>query len=134
MRVTNIGSPSVQPRTVYMGKIHRPWPAATIVENAPKIYSAIGQENFLIGLDLGRFVERLAEHWGEVNVLHAFGEGNTRSQRAFFQDLCLGAGYVLDGAYLEANFGAFNTALESAMITGHSEGFAEFLADAVHRK
>ena len=67
-------------------------------------------------------------------VLHAFGEGNTRSQRAFFQDLCLGAGYVLDGAYLEANFGAFNTALESAMITGHSEGFAEFLADAAHRK
>lgn len=38
----------------------------------------------------------LAERWGELNVVHAFREGNTRTQFAFFSQLCTQAGYQLD--------------------------------------
>ncbi|WP_272818818.1 Fic family protein, partial [Mycobacteroides abscessus] len=36
------------------------------------------------GLDHARFVGRLAEHWAEINTVHPFREGNTRTQAVFF--------------------------------------------------
>ena len=66
-------------------------------------------------------------------VVHAFREGNTRSQRVFFAQLCDNAGYRLNGIYLEANYREFNAARESAMLTARSDQFAEFLASAVRR-
>ena len=123
-----------EPRTVDMGKAHRLWPAAAIIDNAPSIYGAIAHDNFLQGMEPEQFVARLAEHWGEVNVLHAFREGNTRSQRAFFHQLADQAGYVLDGAHLEKHYKEFNAARESAMLTSKSDEFAAFLHDAVHPK
>lgn len=123
-----------RPRTVDMGKTHRLWPAYGIVDQARRTYGAISGEDYLRGLDQGEFVGRLAEHWGEVDVLHAFREGNTRSQRAFFGQLCDHAGYVLNGSYLEVNYTEFNKSRESAMVTGRPDGFARFLADAVHSK
>ena len=38
----------------------------------------------------------LAEIWGELNVIHPFREGNTRTQFVFFSQLCEHAGYALD--------------------------------------
>lgn len=83
-----------EPRTVDMGKTHRLWPAATLVQSAPGIYGAIAKDNYLRDMEPDQFVGRLAEHWGEVNVLHAFREGNTRSQRVFFSQLADQAGYM----------------------------------------
>lgn len=123
-----------EPRTVDMGKTHRLWPAATLAPSAPGIYSAIAKDNYLRDMEPDQFTNRLAEHWGEVNVLHAFREGNTRSQRAFFSQLADQAGYVLDGPYLEAHYRDFNVAREAAMVTGRSDTFAVFLKGAVHRK
>jgi len=122
-----------QPRTVDMGKTHRLWPAAGIVENAPHVYGAISKDNFLIGLRHDSFVDRLAEHWGEVNVFHAFREGNTRSQRVFFGQLCAQAGYRLDGHHLETHYPAFNKARDAAMLTARSDQFATFLSGSVTR-
>ncbi|MGL5830032.1 MAG: Fic/DOC family protein, partial [Angustibacter sp.] len=78
-------------------------------------------------------IARLAEHWGEVNVVHAFREGNTRSQVAFFTQLCAEAGYILDGAYLQTHERGFNEARASAMLTADSRQFADFLAKAVKK-
>jgi len=104
------------------------------VQSAPRIYGAIAKDNYLRGMEPDQFTGRLAEHWGEVNVLHAFREGNTRSQRAFFSQLADHAGYVLDGPYLEGHYRDFNIAREAAMVTGRSDQFADFLQGAVHRK
>jgi cell filamentation protein len=51
----------------------------------------------LLGAD-GRveFLDRLTVHFGEVNALHPFREGNGRAQRAFFAQLAGDAGYVID--------------------------------------
>lgn len=48
------------------------------------------------GLGRKDFVRELAEVWGELNVIHSFREGNTRTQLVFFEQLCNNAGYVLD--------------------------------------
>lgn len=46
------------------------------------------------------FADKLAFVWGRVNVIHAFREGNTRSQVLFFDQLCQQAGFELDVARL----------------------------------
>lgn len=117
-----------------MGKTHRLWPAASLVQSASRIYGAIAEDSCLRGMEPDQFTGRLAEHWGEINVLHAFREGNTRSQRAFFSQLADQTGYVLDGPYLEQHYQDLAIAREAAMVTGRSDTFAAFLYDAVHRK
>lgn len=42
------------------------------------------------------FVKVLSKHYGEVNALHPFREGNGRTQREFARELCLKCGYVFD--------------------------------------
>ncbi|WP_144440124.1 Fic family protein [Rhodococcus erythropolis] len=45
------------------------------------------------GRDREEFVVGLAEHWGEINSIHSFREGNTRTQFVFFSELARHAGY-----------------------------------------
>lgn len=59
-------------------------------------YAKIAEANYLRGLNREAFVTELAERWGELNVVHSFREGNTRSQFVFFSELCDQAGYRLD--------------------------------------
>ena len=59
-------------------------------------YAALADDNYLRGLDRSTFVSLLAEHWGELNVIHTFREGNTRAQFVFFSQLIHEAGYELD--------------------------------------
>ncbi len=59
-------------------------------------YAALANDNYLRGLDRSKFVSLLAEHWGELNVIHTFREGNTRAQFVFFSQLIHEAGYELD--------------------------------------
>ncbi len=53
-------------------------------------------ENFLIGLQPGSFIQRLAYYMGEINAAHPFREGNGRVQRAFCAQLAEQAGYFID--------------------------------------
>lgn len=50
-----------------------------IGSEARRVFGAIADDNYLVGLSRESFVIRLAEHWGEVNALHPFREGNTRT-------------------------------------------------------
>jgi cell filamentation protein len=72
------------------------YPAHAIRGAAEAQYAKLSAEKSLRGLSLGDFAERLAEHWGEINTIHAFREGNTRSQLVFFDQLAEQAGYEFD--------------------------------------
>ena len=61
-------------------------------------YDLLARKNLLRGLDQNTFVTGLAESWGEINVVHSFREGNTRSQFVFFSQLAQQAGYHIDTA------------------------------------
>jgi cell filamentation protein len=58
-------------------------------------------EAWLQDLEKGEFVERLAHYYCEINVLHPFRIGNGITQRIFFEQLALHAGYQLDWRGIE---------------------------------
>ena len=68
-----------------------------------KLYGELADKNYLVGLPLDVFAKELAESWCEINVAHAFREGNTRSQFIFFSELAKHAGYQLDASALAAD-------------------------------
>lgn len=69
---------------------------ADIPREAGRIFAELRREEYLRGLDRGRFAARAAHHFACVNRLHPFRQGNGRTQRAFFALLAEQAGYRLD--------------------------------------
>lgn len=59
-------------------------------------FARLAAQDFLRGLSRGDLVREVAESWGELNVVHSFREGNTRTQFVFFNQLVEQAGYSLD--------------------------------------
>ena len=51
---------------------------------------------YLRGLPQERFAERAADVMSEINAIHAFREGNGRTQRTFMRELAKQAGHDLD--------------------------------------
>lgn len=78
------------------------YPGPGVRDAAETQYRRLAVEGHLVGMARDRFVERLADHWGELNTIHSFREGNTRSQFVFFHQLAENAGYRLDAAQFQA--------------------------------
>jgi cell filamentation protein len=74
------------------------YPARFIPEASRQVFRQLADENHLQGLDRDTFADRLADFWNEVNVIHAFREGNTRTQSVFFSQLADRAGHPLNVA------------------------------------
>ncbi|UVL59005.1 putative adenosine monophosphate-protein transferase Fic [Pseudomonas sp. B21-035] len=60
-----------------------------------KLFKRLAQENWLENLTRGDLVTACAEHFGDLNMLHPFREGNGRAQRILFEHLILNAGYTV---------------------------------------
>jgi cell filamentation protein len=93
------------------------------------VFGAIANDNYLVGLSREVFIAKLADHWGEVNALHPFREGNTRAQRVFFQQLAQVAGWPIDWSRLD--YGEFIKARYENLRTADSTALAEVLNPAV---
>ncbi len=61
-----------------------------------RIFGELAAEDYLRGLDRERFGARLAYFYSELDSIHPFREGNSRTLRQFSSDLALAAGYELD--------------------------------------
>ena len=73
------------------------YPGGRVMNEAAEAeYAKLAARDLLRGLGHREFVDELAESWGELNVIHSFREGNTRSQFVFFSQLAEQAGYRLD--------------------------------------
>ena len=76
---------------------HAYYPAGPeMTKAAEKLFAGLAKDDFLRGREIDEFVAKLAELWGELNVVHSFREGNTRTQTVFFDSLATAAGYQLD--------------------------------------
>jgi cell filamentation protein len=95
-----------------------------IETSAAEVFRGLRSENCLRGLDREVFVARLAHYLGEVNAVHPFGEGNGRTQRAFFEQLARKAGYTLEWQHLDA---ARNIEASVAIMRGDSEPMRKML-------
>jgi len=63
-------------------------------------FAALEAEKFLHGLDADAMARRLAYYYSELDAIHAFRDGNSRTLRAFTSDLAEAAGYRLDWTYV----------------------------------
>lgn len=114
---------------------HRYFPAGDpMLEQANRLYRGLASKDYLIGLTQDDFVREYAEFWNEINVVHAFREGNTRSQFVFFSQLAEHAGYELRSdafAVGEPLRDAFVEARYVGQDTGRSDRLAEVLGQAI---
>jgi cell filamentation protein len=71
-------------------------------ENVPgalaSTFAALRAEKGLLGLDAKAMAQRLAFYYSELDAIHPFRDGNSRTLRAFTSDLAQSAGYRLDWA------------------------------------
>lgn len=67
-----------------------------VADEGRRIFSQLRQENVLRSLPQGKFCERLAYYFGEINALHPFREGNGRTQRVMLNAIAKQAGYEID--------------------------------------
>jgi cell filamentation protein len=68
---------------------------AHIEGGAAAIFTQLAKEGRLAGLDPTAFSDRAAYYLGELNALHAFREGNGRTQREFISQLAQANGYYI---------------------------------------
>jgi len=115
-----------KPRTVRIAKGGNPFCLPEKIESqANKLFGELKIANFFQDLAPKDFAENAAHFLGELNAIHAFREGNGRSQLAFFDMLATQAGYQLDLHKLDAkkmleamiaNFDGDDTQLRDLMV------------------
>ncbi len=85
-----------------------------IESEAKKLFTQLEQDNFLKGLSSQQFASESAHFLSELNAIHAFREGNGRTQMSFFLLLAEQAGHSIDfekfdpAAFLDAMITGFN--------------------------
>lgn len=83
-------------RDIDIGKGNLFCRAQFIEDYAVSVFSDFYGSCYEARKDKVSFIETLARHYGDMNALHPFREGNGRSQREFTRELCLKCGYVFD--------------------------------------
>jgi cell filamentation protein len=73
-------------------------------ENVPgalaTTFTALQAEDSLLNLDADALARRMAYYHSELDAIHAFREGNSRTLRAFLSDLAQSVGYRLGWALI----------------------------------
>ncbi len=71
-------------------------PAVEVEGALDQLFAELAAENLLRGLPRPRFVDRLAHYYARLNQIHPFREGNGRTQRLFWGQVALHAGWYVD--------------------------------------
>jgi cell filamentation protein len=88
-----------------------------------RMFSLLAAEDYLKGLPIDRFAVRAAYFYGELDAIHPFREGNSRTLRLFFHGVAHNAGYFADWRILAAPASARDTlytARDRAVMHGDS--------------
>ena len=113
---------------------HRYFPAGEPMKvQLDKLYRNLRErDKYLVGLPQDEFVEKYAELWNEINAVHAFREGNTRSQFVFFRQLAEQAGYELDAdAFAEGK--PLRDEFVKARFEGQDTGYSDCLTEVLNK-
>lgn len=86
--------------------------AERIAPEAEKIFRVMESAAWFAGTLKAELVAKVAETYGDLNVVHPFREGNGRAQRILFEQIIINAGFavdwwlVKDTAWIPANIDA----------------------------
>ena len=89
-------------RTINISKGNSFCQALYIEDFLKKLFKELKNENYLEGLSREDMVKRLSYYLGEINAIHAFREGNGRTQSLFVTYLARKNGYDLQFANVDA--------------------------------
>lgn len=70
-------------------------------------------------------IATLADHWGELTIVHPFRDGNSRTQRFFFDQMMRNAGWAIDWTHINAD------EVHAARYIAAATTDSQFLADAI---
>ena len=73
-------------------------PSANVPGALASTFASLKAEHELQGLEAGALAKRLAFYYSELDAIHPFRDGNSRTLRAFTADLAQAAGHRLDWA------------------------------------
>lgn len=92
-----------QARTINISKSTMFAPVHLLDKSAKTVFTDLAKDGYLRGLEKGEFVDRAATHFGEINFVHPFRDGNGRAQRLFFDQLAARAGHSFDWNKINQN-------------------------------
>lgn len=100
-------------RTIDLSKGHTRFCSVDRIRpEAGKLFHSLEQANWFVDLDRSSLVAKIAQFYGDVNVIHPFREGNGRAQRLLFEHIIINAGFEIDwwpvdeAEWLQANIAA----------------------------
>lgn len=67
-----------------------------LAQEATRLFNQLEAERYLVGLPFDELIERLAQYYCDINVLHPFREGNGRTQRILFEHIVINCGYNIN--------------------------------------
>jgi cell filamentation protein len=105
--------------------------SAFVDADLTRMFSLLAAEDYLKGLSIDRFAVRAAYFYGELDAIHPFREGNSRTLRLFFHGLAHHAGYFADWRILEPPESARDTlyrARDLAVMHGDSSHLASLFS------
>ena len=86
---------------------------------ANKLFKQLEQQNYFQGLAKPALIQKIADFYCELNIIHPFREGNGRTQRIFFEHLLAHCGYGVQWSkinnkevWIQANIDGFNCRLD----------------------
>lgn len=95
------------------------------------LMEALEYDKYLVGLSKAEFTDRISHYYCEINMLHPFMSGNGISQRIFFEQLAIHAGYVLDWRDIDpAQWVAANQSGAMGELTALNAIFAKVVSEA----
>jgi cell filamentation protein len=98
-------------------------------KNLESTLANLAAENHLKGLDADAFARRAAYYLGELNSIHAFREGNGRTQREFIRQLGSEAGHSINWSRVTREQ-MYNASIESHNL-GINAAFAAVIRSAI---
>lgn len=72
-----------------------------IEAEATKLFAALEEEQYFVSLEREELICKVAEFYGEINMLHPFRDGNGRAQRIMFEHLIVNAGFEISWSNVE---------------------------------
>src|SRR5713101_1064229 len=110
-------------RTVNISKGGQLFGVAAFVEPALRdLLKQLPGENYLREIDAELFAARAGFYLSEINAVHAFRDGNGRTQREFIRDLGRTAGFAIDWSRVTRD--QMIAASRDSFETGDSSGLA----------
>lgn len=88
-----------QPRTIGMNKGDTMFCRPEYIQHeVEKLFQTLAKNNYFQDTLIPELVIKIAELYGDLNIIHPFREGNGRSQRILFEHIIVNCGYKISWA------------------------------------